>query len=124
MALFVQGIPVLAVELQKNGDVINQIDLPHHRCHMALVMDQTLLDSQEGVEDEQSAEVDAGRSSQTPVAAEVIAACPMYPVVTAEHFPLGAALFYKAEISSQWTLGQVTILLQSVCYDFKTQCLS
>ena len=115
---------MLAVELQKNGDVIKQIDLPHHRCHMALVMDQALLDSQEGLEEEQRTEVDAGRSSQTPTAAEVIAACPMYPAVTAEHFPLGAALLYRAEISSQWTLGQVTILLQSISYDFKTYHLS
>ena len=89
---------------------------------MALVMDQTLLDSQEGLEEEQSTEVGGGRSSQ--IAAEVIAACPMYPAVTAEHFPLGAALLYRAEISSQWTLGQVIILLQSVSCDFKTYRLS
>ena len=102
---------MLTVELQKNRDVIDQVDLPHHRCYMALVMDQTLMDSQEELVEKHSTEVNAGQSSQTPIVAEVIAACPMYPGVTAEHFPLGAALLYRAEMSSQWTLGQVVNFL-------------
>ena len=95
-----------------NGDVIDQVDLPHHRCYMAVVMDQTFTDSQEGLVKEQRTEMDAGISSKIPIVAEVIAACPMYPAVTAEHFPLGASLLYRAEMSSQWTLGQVTTLCQ------------
>ena len=109
--------PILTVELQKNGDIIDEVDLPHHRCYMALVMDQILMNSQGKLEERKSVEVNVGQSSQTPIAAEVIAACPMYPGVTAEHFPLGAALLYRAEMSSQWTLGQVTVLLQQISND-------
>ena len=103
-----ENSPILTVELQKNGDIIDQVDLPHHRCYMALVMDQALVDSQKELEENQSTEVNAEKSSRTTIVAEVIATCPMYPGVTAEHFPLGSALLYRAEMSSQWTLGQVT----------------
>ena len=101
----------LTVELRKNGGVIDRVDLPHHRCHIGLVVDQTLLngsDSSGQSGEKESAAAESGESIHDSIAAEVIASCPTYPTVTADHFPLGASLLYRSKGASQWTLGQVT----------------